>query len=70
MKNIKISLCNKCKQNFEYKASEIKYENQPNGCKDVTGSNMTDTIKVVDCSKCGKKKAVYDKLDVTGNFMD
>ena len=56
MGNTKKISCNKCRESFEYDASEIKYEEQPNGRKDITGGDMTDTIKVVVCPKCGAKK--------------
>lgn len=70
MAKTKNTLCKKCNETFEYKASEILSIDVPNGNIDVTGCETTQTKKYVKCQKCTLPKIVYDELDINGEFID
>jgi hypothetical protein len=59
-----------CGSQIEYKATEIIRKEIPNGRKDITGNEVTDIDFFVRCGQCNSDTQVFDKLDITGEFLD
>ena len=65
-KNVKCA----CEEIVEYEGKDIKKIEQESSSKNVIGGNISKFIQLVECKACGEHIQVYDRISITGNFIN